>query len=663
MSAGLFLAVASVHFLAPGDRDRWTGLLLIFDHLFAMGLTVVLLVLTEGLGRRALLLLKAKVDSTVESLLLSTALGAGLISTALLAVGAVVGLHSWSLALVGVAACVLAGTTTLSLPRRIHGAWTELADGIGSLGLILLAGVAVILVVLSLGPAADYDSLMYHLEIPSQFLDRGRIFVPDGNLHVSFVGMFQFLYLPMLALGSPEACSLLNAAFGVFLGLGAFCLADRFFSGAVARLTFFLFWGSAMVLLVAATPKVDVTLALYLLLGHLALMKAWRGEEMDVVWLVLGGVLLGMAIGIKHLGLAYLAALVPVLVWTTWRMDASEGNRIGALGILGLAVLAGAAPWLVKNWVLLGGPFYPYLTSEILPPWLAGLHGNATLPDGVNLDHIRLLALTVEPFSLMDWFLLPETLTPEAEGGLYGANLAFLLVPLAIPLLRNPAFFSFFIPGVLFFGLAFADGPYLSLRYLVPAFPALTLAAAAGLDAMASHLSSERIRAGLLAFLAAIVLFPTGYAAYRKLSTTGALAHAAGFTSRHDYLWESRDGDQVSYSRLRDFVNATTGPEDRVLMFFEARGFGLEPDVLPDNVLLNWPLLDAVLDDQGCLEETGITHVLVGEGTLLYFSLRGFDPESIGWARSRDFAGRCLRAVESTNGFTLLEVSGASEND
>jgi hypothetical protein len=660
MSAGLFLAVASVHFLAGGEREQWTGVFLIFDHLFSLGIAAVLLAVSEGLGQRALRLLKTDTDSALESLLFATALGAGVLSSALLVVGASVGLRPWSLGLVGVGALVFAGTPTLSLPGQIGEAWVELRKGVGPWGLFVLGWVAAILVVLSLGPAADYDSLMYHLEIPDQFLERGRIFIPDGNLHVSFVGMFQFLYLPMLALGSPEACSLLNGFFGASLGLGVFCLANRFFSRLAARLTFFLFWGSAMVLLVAATPKVDVTLALYLLLGHFALVVAWKEKEGGVGWIVLGGLLLGMAVGIKHLGLAYLAALGPILIWMAWGRSASPSRGIRALGILGLAVLAGAAPWLVKNWVLLGGPFYPYLTPEILPPWLAGLRGDSTLPGGVELDSIRLLALTVEPFTFMDWFLLPETLTPEAEGGSYGANLAFLLIPLAIPLLRNPALFSFFIPGVLFFGLAFTDGPYLSLRYLVPAFPALTLAAAVGLESVVSHLSSSRVRSGLLAVLVAVALAPTAKALYRKVSMTGALAHAAGFTSRHDYLWESRDGDHVSYSRLRDFVNATTDPGDRVLMFFEARGFGLEPDVLPDNVFLNWPLLDSVLGDQGCLEGTGITHVLVGEGTLLYFSLRGFDPRSIGWDRSRGFAERCLRVLESTPGFTLLEVPNAS---
>jgi 4-amino-4-deoxy-L-arabinose transferase-like glycosyltransferase len=93
---------------------------------------------------------------------------------------------------------------------------------------------------------------------------------------------------------------------------------------------------SPVIPLIAITPRIDVTLAFFLLLAHLALLKAQRYEE----HFNFAAVLLGMAIGIKHNAFLYGLSLTPLIFYLVYTSQNSWIKRINSLAVFCLIVLA-----------------------------------------------------------------------------------------------------------------------------------------------------------------------------------------------------------------------------------------------------------------------------------------------------------------------------------
>ena len=653
--AGLFVWA---HVAVIGAEETVAGPLLVLDHLFAVALAGTLLLFLAAAGERALAWLGPSIESAIDRFAFSVVLGLGAVSTTLLMVGAVAGVAPPVLAL-----CFGLGTLFLrrelaAAPRRAADAvreWGRLAGGAGTAAAVL-AGAC--LLVLALAPPTDTDSLNYHLRVPMQFLERGRFHLPEDNLQAAWVGLAHLPYLPLLALQAPAAPALLNALFALVLAAVVTAESARVGSRSARILASILVFGSPILLLVAATPKVDVTLALFLFLGHVALVRARERPDESRGWLIAGGLALGFGVGIKLLALPWIAALAPLLiVMVAARRPRPAGLR--QLALFGIATIAAALPWLSKNWILIGAPFYPEFAPELLPPWLESIYQQqgiaaGSIPHGAPLREVR------EPFSLYRWFAAPERLTPESDGRAFAANPAFVLVLLALPLIRDRAFVALAGPTLLFGTIALVLGNRINLRYLIPAIPGLTLIVAWGAGRLLDRVQHAWVRNALLAVITIGGLIRTGQAIRQKLDDRPALALASGRISRSDYRFTARDVEIAPYARITSRVNALLAPEARVLMLFEPRGLGFRARVIQDHLMTNWLLLEPALSPPRCLEPLGITHVVVGTGTLGYLVERGLDPRSVAWDRFDAFAARCLDVVERHDDFILYRARPAA---
>jgi hypothetical protein len=111
------------------------------------------------------------------------------------------------------------------------------------------------------------------------------------------------------------------------------------------------------------------------------------------------------------------------------------------------------------------------------------------------------------------------------------------------------------------------------------------------------------------------------------------------------------------YWRMIRFINGQLPEDSRVLMLFDSRGHYLKPSVIQDNLSTNWVLLDAAEATDDCLESLGITHILVGLGSLRYYSFSGLDLDRLGWSDFVEFAGTCLVPIYESGGHVLFEVN------
>jgi hypothetical protein len=590
----------------------------------------------------------------IERVLFATTLGAGALGTVILVLGSVGFLNPVWLWGAVILSGLIGYRQLQDLPRLIIQTFATVrgSDAVGTvIARVVLVGIAGLLLVGALAPPTDWDSLMYHLEIPRRFLEVGRIHSPEDNLHIAYVGVLHMLYLPLLSVGATTGPALLSAAFALLLGLAVLSAGDRFFGRVTGIASFVVLWGSSIILLGAVTPRVDVTLALFLFLCHYGLLVAL---DSDNSWgFTVAALLAGTAIGIKHLALVYLASLAPVAIWVLIVRFGTNGRQILRwLSIYtGLAAIV-ALPWLVKNLILLGALFYPVVIADpILPPWIRELASRHHLA-AVSRDVYGVLGHAREPITFAALVFRPGSLTVESELRWAVTNPAFFFLPLSLLLIRTRLLAMLLIPAVAYLILLLAPREFTNLRYLIPAYPALTLIAVESIRRTGSMVLGDKRVAPVLQIVCVLALVPMIVNASFQVANRPAVAAALGRMPQQEYLAATRPG----YFEVTQWLNDYTTSEDRILLLFEARGYYFERNVLQDNVVTNWALLRAIPAFRRCLQDSGITHILVNQGSADYLRNRGADLSLLGWNHFNEFADVCLELAHAERGFKLFRV-------
>lgn len=635
-----------------------TGPALVLRHLIDLGAVAVLLAACNAVGLGVLARLRVRYDAPIESLVFGLALGAGVIATALLALGFAGWLRGPIPELTVVVFAAIAARQLKSLPALLRGAWSSLVGPGGRLRVALLivsAAFASFVFLLAISPPADWDSLMYHLRVPAQFLERGRIFLPEDNLHVAFVGLQHMLYLPLLRIGSASAPAVLSAALTLTLALSVFALASRFWGDACGIGSLLLFWSSPVVLLVGGTARIDVTGALLVLLAHYALLLALRPEG-DVRQVYVAGLLAGLAVATKHLGLLYAAVLLPLGFAAVRAHTTGLRHTVARLGLALMLAGVAAAAFLAKNLLLLGAPFYPFFAPLVLEPWLAPVFHRTTVPPGVATAAFHALAQVRRPFNLWDAFLHPGRLTVEGEGKFYYTSPLFLALLCWPPLWRDRMLNWLGLPALAYLVVLLAGSPETNLRYLLPAIAPLTVVAVVIAVRVGPRLLPRPALVPVGLILAAAVLGPTGRTVYPWAFRNRLIPHAAGFTSGGAFLKNHFLGGIPQYWKTVRFVNDSLPPDARVLELFEGRAYFFQRRVLADPRLTNWPLLAESPASADCFRSLGVTHVLLGTGAESYYVHRGLHREVLLLDELDRFVARCLRPVFTTPGTKIYEV-------
>jgi hypothetical protein len=432
---------------------------------------------------------------------------------------------------------------------------------------------------------------------------------------------------------------------------------SRFLSPQTGTLAALTLWGNTTLVLVAATPRIDTTLCLFTFLGHCALLRAVYEQDGRRYYL-LAALLLGAAIGVKLHALAYVMAVMPLVVWVAIKQILNRpvprpgkltGDLSIALGMFALAGVLASLPWLVRNQLMVGAPFYPLLASPRMPPWMTGLFSATDIPTSVDTYAYAWISLVRSPFNLIDVFVAPDRLTIEPEGTMYFFSPLLLLLPLWLIRPSNGAANWLAGGGIAYLLILLVPFPRTNLRYLLPAAVPLMLVAAHGLVLASSRLRAKR----LVQFsIAAVALLPTALAVLVWSLGTYAVGHVVGTRSENEYVTGTSGSSVIDLRSLLERVPSG----GRALFLFEARGYGSNRQVLQDNVGTNWALLVEAGAVDRCLAGTGITHVLVNRTAIDYYVSRGLDANRLQWHLFSRFEKDCLDEIGRTAGLSLYRI-------
>jgi hypothetical protein len=279
------------------------------------------------------------------------------------------------------------------------------------------------------------DHISYHFLGPQVWLRDAAIHPVPDETHTSFPAIVEVLYASVMSLGGTRAPELFSV-FSLTLLLVGFGLARRIGLDPKGA-----WWAAA---LVATMPVVyrgsfagfnDAILAGFFLLAIRYALDATGLRDY-----ALAGLFAGFAMGTKYTGIIVLFLAIVCVLALHLKNKHELRKHLAGLALFTSCAALIAAPWYLRNWLLLGSPIYPpppallhfftpkYMSPEAIDGLAAWVrHG------GAGMGH-----------SFWDFLLLPFHFTYHPAlflNGVGGVGVDLLaLVPFGIVTLRKDLF-------------------------------------------------------------------------------------------------------------------------------------------------------------------------------------------------------------------------------
>jgi 4-amino-4-deoxy-L-arabinose transferase-like glycosyltransferase len=338
-------------------------------------------------------------------------------------------------------------------------------------------------------------------------------------------------------------------------------------------------------------------------------------------WPLLAGLCAGLGVAVKYTAVPFLCAPVGLGVLGVCVLRRIPVRRTVLLGALfGLAALAAAGPWLVKNAACTGNPVYPLAYNVF-----GGTHWspaqNAKWTNRHSPGPIRPGAAARRLWRFLT--AGPRTGETGPYEGEFTAGAAVLFIPLLLlSAVRRDDPEAHPLPRAALRAAALAGGFFLLYavlwyllthridRFLAPAVPALCVLSALGFEA-ARRRPKLRLAVEILAVLALIhaVFFQASVAA-----RAGALTVPFGAESEEQYFAAIGFAPHTNAMKA---IEEQVGSRDRILFIGEAQTYYCTRPVVAPVVFNHHPLSAVFRETPGpdsavrALRKAGYTHILV----------------------------------------------------
>jgi hypothetical protein len=578
-------ALVFLRIMFPPRGLSYTGFYAALDISLTLFLWLLLIYLHYAIGRTLLIAITKSGNNGAITSALALPIGLGISGSIIGFLGLFGSLSKGVLFLyLGVIVVVLAGDLTTLVRKSLTCTLNLVQRPFKSSGFVRYAKLSAIIIAglsfaNTLVPPWSYDGLMYHLPGPDQFLAAGRIFPNLDNWYVNGPFAIEMLFSIGLALGDAILPKLIHWSFGISLFILTHSFAKRWFDQETA-------WFSIMVLLtipiipiISGFAYIDLAWATFEFAGFACLIE-WK-EKQESPWLILSGVLFGLAAGSKYLGLMGLATAA--IYFAIVEVRRKSAGIVPDLIRFGLPILILGLPWYLKNWIFLGNPFYPLYFGG--PGW-----------DQARLDlYMGYLNEFGTGRTLIDFILLPiNVYTRHAEfGAVFNRNdIPSVLFPLMIALVFLPKKGRIYELGFL---LALRSVFWLigshQIRFLLPIYPVMAILTGYSIRQLIFRIRQFRLMEFFFQTMTITLSFITMFYQVQVMRTYNTLDYVAGWQSKEVFLSNaSRDFP------AKNFLLHSGPVEGKVLLVGDGRNYYCQAVCIPDPDHFRWSLELSKLD-------------------------------------------------------------------
>jgi len=520
----------------------------------------LLALIVVGLGRLTLHKIGIKFASLGEYIAFSTGIGFGILSYLVFILGACQLLYPAALyILIGLSAVFsLAGWLILRDPsERTSTCRARLSFWERCVGIILIVSLlASLLSVLT--PAIGNDALIYHLAVPKLFLKHHGFYFIPGNIFAHYPLSSEMLFLIGLALRGDILAKGIHFVMALAV-LVSMCQFSRHYISKTSfvPLALLVFYTIPSVFVNSHMAYNDLTITLYTFLALYAFVNWFSLRQIG--WLILCGVLSGLAIATK-----YTALLVPFLgclgiLWASRHHQTSNRHVLRFLLVYVTCTVVVGSPFYIKNLIMTGNPFYPFLYRVF--------DGRGWDPEQARLYDLFVQSLGMGQ-GILDYLLLPWNLSfhakmhsPQFDGVL--GPVFILTLPFAIGM-RRIAIGAKIVMAYCLFTFMFWASSAQQIRYLIPIFPFLAIMTG---YVLSYYRRRKAVFALLVIFIAAGLGF-NGYHIGKDFLKIKPVSVITGHEDRDAFL-----NRLVPSYGIFQYIN-TYLPEDSKIFFIYMRNLG-----------------------------------------------------------------------------------------
>ena len=495
-----------------------------------------------------------------------------------------------------------------------------LLPGKTRLGLLVWLLVLMVLgieVVLGLVPPIARDELSHHLAMPRLYVKAGRIFEIAFAPYSYYPMLLEMLYIPWVRWGWDSIPKLIHGLFGFLTALLLYTYLARRLNSIYGLLGFFFFAFTPAVLRLSNWAYVDLGMTFYSTASLLCLLR-WAEMVEDKRWLIIAGLSAGFALATKPNGFLVLMLLCFLLaLMLGGEKERGAGKTISWVILFLVLAIVPVSPWLLKNLVWTGNPFFPLLGN-----FFAGGGGGGVSVGGVTGLGIFTKREFLYGESLWQMLALPVRVfftghddQPQYFDGVLSPAL-ILFLPWAFKgkwLEEKKVLFAF----ALFYFLYALFLTDLRIRYILPIVPPLVILLVYGI-----HNIYLRIVHPSFLFAAVILLLGlNGIYLGNYFLAVSPLDYLRGKESREAYLSRMLP----EYPAIQ-YINHSIPPTARIyFLFMGRRVYYCERDYFHDDGEMPSVFLRMIQNAQNGedikvkLQQRGITHLLVRLDLFLRF--------------------------------------------
>jgi len=461
-------------------------------------------------------------------------------------------------------------------------------------------------------PFEAFDALFYHLTQPARILQDGGLQLINIP-HFWFPNITEHTYLWALAFHSERATQMIHFTWGVLSALLLWHWASHTWNIEIGRKTVLLLVAIPSLVMLASWAYADMALTFYAVAALFTLTQYKTNPSAQ--WLRITGILCGLAMGVK-----YTSFVVPLTCGLILLFHRPFTNAIRSAAQFSLIAILTALPWYLRNVILMGNPFYPFVFGgrywdSFLAQWYSGAGS------GIGWDAMALIRLPLDA-------VLGYRDANYFDGRMGPLFLILIPITLWIILKRTPrdstqswSLFSISLFTALSFitwtlGVINSSALW-QTRLLFPALLPFAIPTALGWHVL-TQLDTSKLRVSfLINSLIAIVITLTVFDNSIFVLGRNPLAVAFGVQNRSQYIKRI----DPSYTGLMQSMDGLPANAN-VYSLFEPRSYSLPRPTQPDAIVANfahdlylYKSPDSIISKW---KAQGYTHILVYERGLQF---------------------------------------------
>lgn len=455
---------------------------------------------------------------------------------------------------------------------------------------------AVWIIWLSLTPLVDRDGTRFHLPFAKLWAENGFMFFRRYFAYYD-LNMFNLNYLYMLVFKfgfSDQFTKIIHAS---FLLAGGY-LVFRYF-----REKYGFSWGAISFLMYATIPVhqrlaaevyVDLGLLFFSTLSIIYFIKWFESDFCSKKYLVISAIGTGLAFGTKYNAMIFAFFITIFIGFMVAKEKKDDKLAVKSMAIYSIIILLCATPWLLRNFINSGNPFFPLFNSIIS----SDIKMPADLIENVGGEVInRVVNGQENVFSL---FMLPVRVFFEGTDHDFlkfdGVLNPFLLLLLPFlfwpkPIDHKKILYYILALGIIVY-LVTLYGNNIRIRYFIPVVPILVIL---NIEALKNLYCNRKLRNVSYFLFSGFMIYNINYSVFFS-----GEVHLKDF---NPFSPSSKEKYIEKYLRLNDFfkfINANTSENSVIYEAFTGgRSYYINRTFYSDTTSLDRYLLELAKKGSG----------------------------------------------------------------